>query len=111
MSLHDATLEFDYETTARATVVAEAVAREVGEIDDERSRTTIERDGHTVRVDIRARDLTALRAALNTWFSLLDVAERTAAIGASHLSVDDADGDGDRPSTRSTDSTSTSSEP
>ncbi len=118
---HNATLEFDYETTARATVVTEAVTREVGEIDDDRSRATIDRDDTTVTVDIRARDSTALRAALNTWFSLVDVAERTAAIASSHLAGTDADADpepdtdGGRSSNRSSDSTppsnSTSSEP
>jgi KEOPS complex subunit Pcc1 len=78
---HDATLEFEYETAARARLVAESVAREVGEIDDERSRTTIERDGSLVRLEIDAADVVALRAALNTWFSLVDVAERTADVG------------------------------
>ncbi|WP_440765444.1 KEOPS complex subunit Pcc1 [Natronorubrum sp. DTA7] len=85
MSSHDATLEFDYETSARATLVAESVAREIGEIDDDRSRTTIDRDGATVRVDVVAADVIALRAALNTWFSLIDVAERTAELGDAAL--------------------------
>ena len=85
MSSHEATLEFDYETPARATLVAESVAREIGEIDDDRSRTTIERDGATVRVDVVAADVIALRAALNTWFTLVDVAERTAELGDSVL--------------------------
>ncbi|RKD95677.1 KEOPS complex subunit Pcc1 [Halopiger aswanensis] len=81
MSSHDATLEFDYESVDRARIVAESVAREIGEIDDDRSQTTLERDGATVRITIDAADVVALRAALNTWFSLVDVAERTAAIG------------------------------
>ena len=81
MASHDATLEFDYETPSRARLVADSVAREIGEIDDERSRTTIDRDGATVRIDIHATDVIALRAALNTWFTLVDVAERTAQLG------------------------------
>lgn len=85
MSSHDAILEFEYETRSRARLVAESVAREIGEIDDERSRTTLERDGSIVRIDITAADVIALRAALNTWFSLIDVAERTADIGAATL--------------------------
>lgn len=85
MSSHDATLEFDYESASRARLIAESVAREIGEIDDERSRTTIERDGSRVVIEIAAADVVALRAALNTWFSLVDVAERTAAVGASVL--------------------------
>ncbi|SDK26981.1 KEOPS complex subunit Pcc1 [Natronorubrum texcoconense] len=85
MSSHDATLEFDYESSTRATLVAESVAREIGEIDDDRSRTTIDCDGATVRVDVVAADVIALRAALNTWFSLIDVAERTAELGDAAL--------------------------
>ncbi|GAB3672258.1 KEOPS complex subunit Pcc1 [Halopiger thermotolerans] len=83
MSSHDATLEFDYESPDRARIVAESVAREIGEIDDDRSQTTLEREGATVRIAIDAADVVALRAALNTWFSLVDVAERTAAVGDS----------------------------
>ncbi|RZV08633.1 KEOPS complex subunit Pcc1 [Natrinema hispanicum] len=81
MSSHDATLEFDYESTARAELVAASVAREIGEIDDDRSRTTLKRDGARVCIEIDADDVIALRAALNTWFSLVDVAERTADAG------------------------------
>ena len=81
MSSHDATLEFDYESASRARLVAESVAREIGEIDDERSRTTIERDGARLVLEIDAADAVALRAALNTWFSLVNVAERTADVG------------------------------
>lgn len=82
MFSHETVLEVDYDTPARARLVADSVAREIGEIDDERSRTTISRDDATVVLEIRARDVTALRAALNTWFSLLDVAERVGEIGA-----------------------------
>ncbi|ELY92536.1 KEOPS complex subunit Pcc1 [Natrialba taiwanensis] len=81
MASHDTLLEFDYESSERATVVAESVAREIGEIDDERSRTTIERDGSVVTIRIDAEDVIALRAAVNTWFALVDVAERTVEIG------------------------------
>ncbi|WP_276253828.1 KEOPS complex subunit Pcc1 [Halomontanus rarus] len=82
MFSHETVIEVDYDTPARARLVADSVAREIGEIDDERSRTTISRDDATVVLEIRARDVTALRAALNTWFSLLDVAERVGEIGA-----------------------------
>lgn len=82
MSSHDATLEFDYESASRATLVARSVDREIGEIDDDRSRTTLERDGARLVIEIDADDIVALRAALNTWFSLVDVAERTADAGS-----------------------------
>ncbi|QFU83457.1 KEOPS complex subunit Pcc1 [Natronorubrum aibiense] len=81
MSSHDATLEFEYETPSRARLVADSVRREIGEIDDDRSQTTIERQQSLVRISIEATDVIALRAAINTWFTLVDVAERTATIG------------------------------
>jgi len=75
---HEASLEFVYDERELARIVAASVGQEVGEIDDDRSRTTIDRDGRRIHVEIAARDLIALRAALNTWLSLVDVAERTA---------------------------------
>ena len=58
--------------------MATSLGREVGEIDDDRSRTDLSRDGQSVVVEVEAADLVALRAASNTWLSLLGVAERTA---------------------------------
>lgn len=83
MSAFEATLEFEYDDPSRAALVAESVARELGEIDDDRSRTALERDGDgsLIRLEIGAADPIALRAALNTWFTLVDVAERTATVG------------------------------
>ncbi|MDS0474455.1 KEOPS complex subunit Pcc1 [Natrinema sp. 1APR25-10V2] len=81
MSSHDATLELDYESASRARLVAASVAREIGEIDDDRSQTTLRRDEERLVLEIDAADAVALRAALNTWFSLVDVAERTADAG------------------------------
>lgn len=85
MSSHDATLEFEYETASRARLIAESVAREIGEIDDDRSHTTIDRERAVVRIEIDAADVIALRAALNTWFTLVDVAEQAADIGEGAL--------------------------
>lgn len=77
---HETVLECSYDDESLARIVERSVAREVGEIDDERSETTVARDGTTVRFDVAARDLTALRAATNTWLRLAMVAERTAAV-------------------------------
>ena len=74
---HDATLRFEYDSPARARVVARAVAREVGEIGGDRSAATVERDDSAVVVRVGADDLVALRAGCNTWGSLVSVAERT----------------------------------
>jgi KEOPS complex subunit Pcc1 len=73
---HDATLDFSYADERRARVVERSVGVEVGEIDDARSAATVDRDGRVVRVRVEATDLVALRAGLNTWIRLVDVAER-----------------------------------
>lgn len=88
---HDAVLEFDYDSPSRARIVADSVAREVGEIDDDRSWTAIDRDGERVTIEIGARDAVALRAALNTWFSLIEVAEETAEIVSRAVSGPESD--------------------
>ncbi|MCU4752327.1 KEOPS complex subunit Pcc1 [Halobacteria archaeon AArc-curdl1] len=85
---HDATLEYTYETPTRARAVENAVAQEIGEIDDERSQTTLERSERTITFKIVAKDLTALRAALNTWMTLVDVAEQAARTGARAFAPD-----------------------
>ncbi|GAB3026911.1 KEOPS complex subunit Pcc1 [Natronobiforma cellulositropha] len=81
MSSHTASLEFEADSTESARLLTASVAREVGQIDDERSATTIRREGSTVVCEVTATDVTALRAALNTWFSLVSVAESVHAIG------------------------------
>ena len=74
---HAATLTFRYPDSDAAGLVAAAVSQEVGEIDSDRSAATVSRDGAAVRVDVGADDLVALRAGLNTWSSLVEVAERS----------------------------------
>ena len=74
---HAATLTFRYPDSDAAGLVAAAVSQEVGEIDGDRSAAAVSRDGAAVRVDVGANDLVALRAGLNTWSSLVEVAERS----------------------------------
>jgi KEOPS complex subunit Pcc1 len=90
---HAAVLGFDYDDERRARVVADAVAVEQGRIADERSAATVERDGSRVRVRVSAADLVALRAACNTWSTLVAVAEATAAVGAGSDGSDGAAGE------------------
>ncbi|WP_458206891.1 KEOPS complex subunit Pcc1 [Haladaptatus sp. NG-SE-30] len=78
---HDALLEFDYESDERAALVFRSVEQEVGEIEGDRSQATVERDGENVVVRIEADDLVALRAALNTWQTLVGVAEEVSTSG------------------------------
>lgn len=74
---HQTTCRLVYDTPQRAHTVTRAVDVERGEIADDRSATTVAREGRTVRVTVRARDLVALRAGLNTWLRLFDTAEAT----------------------------------
>lgn len=69
-------LTFDYASADQARRVARALEPEVGDIDDDRSRTTLSRDGRSLELQVTASDLVALRASLNTWLSLVSVAER-----------------------------------
>jgi len=72
---HDALVRFSYPDERRARTVERAVRVEVGEIDDDRSAATLSRDGTVVEVRVRATDLVALRAGLNSWTRLIEVAE------------------------------------
>jgi len=76
--VHEAVFEYPYDDEQLASVVASAVRPEVGDIEGDRSRATLHRTGDTVIVTVRAKDLTALRAGINTWGSLVSVAERVA---------------------------------
>lgn len=76
LSSHDIQLEFEYESGERATLIERSVQQEIGEIEGDRTRTTIVRDGSIVEIHVEADDLVALRAGLNTWCTLIEVAER-----------------------------------
>lgn len=73
-----ASLSFEYDDERTARVVERSVSVEVGEIDDDRSRATVERAGATVTVHVAAADLVALRAGTNSWTRLVAVAEHLA---------------------------------
>jgi len=75
---HEAAFEFSYPSERRAEAIERAVAPEVGEIEGDRSRASVSRAGATLSVTIEATDLVALRAGMNTWCSLVSVAERVA---------------------------------
>lgn len=75
-SPHSILLEFEYSDPARATLIERSVRQELGEIEGDRTRATIDRDSHVVEIQIAADDLVALRAGLNTWCTLVEVAER-----------------------------------
>lgn len=95
---NESVLELAYDDESLARVVARSVALEVGAIDDDRSETTVSRDGAAVTFAVRARDRTALRAATNTWLRLATVAERTAGVAGSDVAVDATRSTADRES-------------
>lgn len=70
-------LVFEYPAEEWARIVEQSVNQEVGEIDGDRTRATVHRDGNAVVVRGRAEDLVGLRAGTNTWTSLVSVAERS----------------------------------
>jgi KEOPS complex subunit Pcc1 len=74
---HETVLDLSYDDPEAAALVATSLRQDVSRIDGGRSTAAVAREGTTVRVTIRAADLTALRAGLNTWTSLVDVADRT----------------------------------
>lgn len=90
--VHEATYTFDYDFADEATTVERSVRREIGEIDDDRSVATLARDGATLAVRVEATDLVALRAATNTWLTLVGVAEDVAQTGETVSSPDESDG-------------------
>jgi KEOPS complex subunit Pcc1 len=79
--VHDAELVFDYDTPEAAALVADSVSQEIGEIEGDRTTAGVSRAGRQLRIDIDADDLVALRAGLNTWTTLVGVAERMVEAG------------------------------
>ncbi|MWG35502.1 KEOPS complex subunit Pcc1 [Halomarina oriensis] len=78
-SPHGVVLTFSYPDAESARVVERSVRQEVDDIDGDRTSATLSRTGATLTVDVVAEDLVALRAGLNTWCTLVEVAERSSA--------------------------------
>lgn len=79
-SSHETVLSAEYATPQQARRVERAIAPEVGDIAGNRTGVVVSREEETVEVRIEAADLTALRAGLNTWFSLIAVAEHAGGV-------------------------------
>lgn len=77
---HRTTLELFYESATTACRVKRALDPEVGDIADDRSETSVSQSGEMLELTVKATDLTALRAGLNTWLSLVRVAEQSSAV-------------------------------
>jgi KEOPS complex subunit Pcc1 len=72
---HETVLTVEYTSIEHARRVARAIDPEIGDIDDDRSQVSLSQDGDTIDVRVVASDIVALRASLNTWLSLIGVAE------------------------------------
>ncbi len=73
--MHEAVLTFEYRSPESARHVERALAPELGDIDNERSSVDATRTGTCLELTVEATDDVALRAGLNTWCSLVSVAE------------------------------------
>lgn len=76
---HETVFEFAYDDACHARLVERSVRQEAGEISDDRTTARVDRDGRTLQIRVEARDLVGLRAGMNTWLSLVEVAERAVA--------------------------------
>jgi KEOPS complex subunit Pcc1 len=77
---HEAVLAVEYDSSDDARRVERSLAPEIGDIDDNRSCATMSRDATCLELSVEASDEVALRASLNTWLSLLSVAERAGVV-------------------------------
>lgn len=84
---HEAILSFEYDDAERARTVEQSVRPEVGDIEGDRAAAGLERAGAVVTVQVDAADLVALRAGVNTWSTLISVAERAGSVDGSHEGV------------------------
>jgi KEOPS complex subunit Pcc1 len=78
---HTADLVFDYDSPETAALVERSVRQEVGEIEGDRTTASLARDETELTVHVDAADLVALRAGINTWSTLVEVAERVVDVG------------------------------
>ncbi|QSG08622.1 KEOPS complex subunit Pcc1 [Halapricum desulfuricans] len=79
---HEAAFTAVYESNEYARRVERSVEPEAGDIEGDRTVASVDRDGDRLTVTVEAADLIALRAGINTWLSLVDVAERCGGIEA-----------------------------
>jgi len=77
---HETRLVCRYESAAGARRLQRALGPELADLVDDRSRARLSRSGDRLEVSVEATDLVALRAALNTWLSLLAVGERAGGV-------------------------------
>ena len=77
---HEAEFSLSYPSPRDARTVERSLRPEIDDIEGDRTRATLDRDGDLVTITVSASDLVALRAGLNTWLTLAGVAERSAGL-------------------------------
>ena len=90
--MHTAELQFQYGTARSAELVATAIGQEIDEIDGDRASAALSHDGSRLTIEVDAADLVALRAGLNTWGTLVEVAEQVVETGTEAEPKTDGDG-------------------
>lgn len=78
---NEASFSFTYPTPQQAAIIAASLRQELGEIDDDRSQASLTHQAASLELTIHAADLIALRAAINTWLTLVSVADRVSESG------------------------------
>ncbi len=84
-SPHDAVFSFSYPDAEGARRVERAVAPEIGDIEGDRTRASLDRDDATLELRVTADDLVALRAGVNTWTTLVEVADAAGGVGGDEV--------------------------
>ena len=72
---HQTVFTLTYADPERARRIQRSLDPELGDIDGDRTRATLTRDGAVLTLTVEADDLVALRAGCNTWTTLTAVAE------------------------------------
>lgn len=70
-------LEIELENEQEARVLFDALFPETQSVPSDRAETNVSVDGHLLRIEIRASDLTALRAAMNSFLAWVSACKRT----------------------------------
>ncbi|GCF14859.1 hypothetical protein Harman_27940 [Haloarcula mannanilytica] len=68
-------LAAEYDSPDQARAIERSVRPEIDDIEGDRTTARLSREGQRVEIVVEATDLVALRAGINTWLTLRDVAE------------------------------------
>ncbi len=70
-------LEIELDSEQEAKVIYDALLPETQSVPSDRAETSVTVQGSSVRIEIRAGDLTALRAAMNSFLAWVSACKRT----------------------------------